>query len=67
VIVAPLPDINGHDMMPVPDSPQLILLVREQLPHQPSQWAALSATAPTSGWRGQIVFDRSYPNGHFQR
>ena len=32
MIVAPLPDINGHDMMPVPDSPQLILLVREQLP-----------------------------------
>jgi hypothetical protein len=24
-IVAPLPDINGHDMMPVPDSPHLIL------------------------------------------
>jgi hypothetical protein len=24
-VVAPLPDINGHDMMPVPDSPLLIL------------------------------------------
>jgi hypothetical protein len=24
-VVVPLPDINGHDMMPVPDSPQLIL------------------------------------------
>jgi hypothetical protein len=24
-VVVPLPDVNGHDMMPVPDSPQLIL------------------------------------------
>ena len=27
-VVAPLPDVNGHDMMPVPDSPLLILATK---------------------------------------